>query len=76
LISNSSTAWILSVIFSSNYRADISSARQRGDDSGLQILALGRSETAEPIEALITKLPPKDGLIKTTSRFDELKQKY
>lgn len=34
------------------------------------------AKRAEPIEALIAKLPPKDGLIKTTPRFDELKQKY
>ena len=34
------------------------------------------AKRAEPIGALIAKLPPKDGLIKTTPRFDELKQKY
>ena len=34
------------------------------------------AKRAEPIEALIAKLPQKDGLIKTTPRFDELKQKY
>jgi predicted Zn-dependent protease len=34
------------------------------------------AKRVEPIEALITKLPPKDGLIKTSPRFDELKQKY
>ena len=34
------------------------------------------AKRAEPIEALIARLPPKDGLIKTSPRFDELKQKY
>jgi len=29
-----------------------------------------------PIEAMIAKMPPKDGLIKDSPQFDELKQKY
>jgi predicted Zn-dependent protease len=34
------------------------------------------AKRAEPIEALIATLPPKEGLIKNSPRFDELKQKY
>ena len=34
------------------------------------------AKRAEPIEALIAKLPPKNGLIKTSPQFEELKRKY
>ena len=34
------------------------------------------AKRAEPIEALIATLPPKQGLIMDSPRFEELKQKY
>jgi predicted Zn-dependent protease len=34
------------------------------------------AKRAEPIEALIVKLPPKVDLVKNSPRFEELKQKY
>ena len=34
------------------------------------------AKRAKPIEDLIAKLPPKEGLVKSSPRFDELKQKY
>lgn len=34
------------------------------------------AKRAQPIEDLIAKLPPKEGLTKDTPRFQELKQKY
>jgi hypothetical protein len=34
------------------------------------------AKRAKPIEDLIATLPPKEGLIENSPRFDELKQKY
>jgi beta-barrel assembly-enhancing protease len=38
--------------------------------------APGGSKRAEPVEALIAKVPSKQSLIRNSARFDELKQKY